>query len=125
MGIKSVLFIVALFLLSSCSYEERASNPGKALVFIVDGNAVDEPKFETFVVTEDNPLAWFQETKEKRYQQNMRRSMEDYEDEQEEIELKQKLANVRRIVENDFGQSVLVVGYDKELDNPDFKEVDY
>jgi len=124
MGIKSILFIVALFLLSSCSYEKPVSNPGKALIFIVDGNAVDEPKFEIFVITEDNPLGWYEETREKRYRQSMRRSMDEYEDNLEESELRNRFANVRRIIVNEFGQSEFVIGYDKELDNPDFKKVE-
>jgi len=95
------------------------------LIFIVDGYTVDEPKFETFVVTEDNPLAWFEQTREKRYRQNMRRSMDEYKNDLEESEFRNRFANVRRVVENDFGRKEIIVGYDKELDNPDFKEVDY
>jgi uncharacterized protein YheU (UPF0270 family) len=122
MRVKFVLFVIALFLLSSCAYEQTVdNNPGKALLFVVND---DKPEFETFVVGEGNDLGWYEQTKQKRYRQNLRRSIDDYEDEQEEIAFRQKFANVRRIVENDFGQSVLVVGYDKELDNPGFEEVD-
>ena len=122
MRVKIVLFILSLFLLSSCTYEQTADNSqGKALIFIVNN---DDSNMKTFVVEEENDLAWLEQTKQERYKQSLRRSIEDYEDEQEEIAFRQKFTNVRRIVENDFGQSELIVGYDKDLDNPDFEEVD-
>jgi|TARA_B100001964_G_scaffold244993_1_gene329253 hypothetical protein len=121
MRVKIVLFILGLFLLSSCAYEQPAdNNQGKAMIFIVNNDASN---VKTFVVYGEDDLAWLEQTKQERYKQNLRRSIDDYEDEQEEIAFRQKFANVRRIVENDFGQSELITGYDKDLDNPDFEEV--
>tara|TARA_Y100000310_G_scaffold231819_1_gene234526 strand:+ start:5883 stop:6323 length:441 start_codon:yes stop_codon:yes gene_type:complete len=123
MGVKSILWVFVLLFLVSCSYEETVNEQqSKPLIFVVDGNDIED-KTKTFVVTEDSPLTWFEQTKEERYKKNMIRSLKDYKDEQEEIAFRQKFANVRRVVENDFGQSVLISGYDKELDNPKFKEV--
>jgi len=119
MRVKLILLVIALFLLSSCNFQQNNEQQGKTVTYVIE-----EPKPKIFVIGEENTLSWFDETKQQRYQQNLRRYIEDYEDEQEEFELKNKLKNVRRIVEDDFGNDELLIGYDKELDNPDFKEVD-
>ena len=124
MRVKSILFVIALFFLASCSYEQPINNDqGEALIFIIDENNI-EPQIKTFVIEEKNPLAWFDETKQQRYQQNLRRNIEEYEDDQEEIAFRQRFANVRRIIVNDLGESELIIGYNKELDNPDFEKVE-
>ena len=115
-----MIFIIALFLLSSCTYEP--AQQGKPVLYIVDD--IQETQVKTFVIGETNDLAWYAQTKQQRYKQNLRRSIDDYEDEQEEFELKSKLSNVRRTFDNDFGEKELIIGYNKELDNPDFKEIE-
>jgi len=125
MRVTFILLIVALFLIASCSYEqpidEKQSN---ALIFIVGDNIIPEPKIKTFVVGNDDKLAWFEETKQRRYHKNLRRYTKDYEDDLEEFEFRTKFKNVRRTIINDFDETELIFGYDKERDNPDFKKVD-
>ncbi len=55
----------------------------------------------------------------------MKRKMCENRDFGPKIAFRQKFANVRRIIDNDLGESELIIGYDKGLDNPNFKEVDY
>ena len=135
MRVKLILLVIALFLLSSCSYEQNSDQieQQELLIFVIDESQITEqpiepkiniPKMKVFVIEESTGLEWFDETKQQRYQQNLRRYTDEYEDEQEEFEIKNKLKNVRRIVEDDFGDDELIIGFDKELDNPDFKEVD-
>jgi hypothetical protein len=50
---------------------------------------------------------------------NKMRALREFENEEEEFEIKSKMKNVRRVIDDE-----LIVGYDKELDNPDFKEVE-
>ena len=119
MRVKLILLVITLFLLSSCNYEQNNEQQGKTVTYVIE-----EPKPKIFAIGEENTLSWFDETKQQRYQQNLRRYVDEYEDEQEEFEIKNKLKNVRRIVEDDFGDKELIIGFDKELDNPDFKEVD-
>jgi len=120
MRVKLILLVIALFLLSSCNYEQNNEQQGKTVTYIIE-----EPKLKILIIGEGNTLSWFDETKQQRYQQNLRRYIDEYEDKQEEFEIKNKLKNVKRIVEDDFGNEELIIGFDKELDNPDFKEVDY
>ena len=119
MGIKLILFslcvIAALFIVSCTS--EPEIEPSVPAIYIV--SPVTEPQVKTFVVIEQDSSAWFEETKEKRHKLNMIRYAEDYKDELEEFEFKSKLSNVRRTVDNE-----LIIGYDKELDNPRWEEVD-
>ena len=123
MRVKLILFVIVLSFLAGCTYEQPINNDPGPSIFIIDENNI-EPQIKTFVVVEDSPLAWFEETKHQRYRQNLRRNIEEYHDDQEEIALRQQFANVRRIIEDDSGETKLIIGYDKELDNPDFKEVD-
>ena len=123
MRVKLILFVIVLSFLAGCTYEQPINNDPGPSIFIIDENNI-EPQIKTFVVVEDSPLAWFEETKHQRYRQNLRRNIEEYHDDQEEIALRQRFANVRRIIEDDSGETELIIGYDKELDNPDFKEVD-
>lgn len=123
MRVKLILFIIGLLLIVSCTSEPeiKVSVP---VIYVVGESQAAEPQVKTFVIGEENSLAWFEETKQERYRQNLRRSIDDHEDEQEEFEFKSRFSNVRRIIENELGQSELIVGYDKELDNPGFEEVD-
>ncbi|MDP7244699.1 MAG: hypothetical protein QF568_05115 [Flavobacteriales bacterium] len=118
MGVKlilSILFVIGLFLIVSCTSEPKVE-PSVPTIYIA--GAVEEPQVKTFVVGEENSLSWIEETKEKRHELNMIRYSEEYEDELEEFELKSRLKNVRRSVDNE-----LIVGFDDELDNPRWKEV--
>jgi len=135
MRVKLILFVIALFLLSSCNYEQSTDQieQQEPMIFVVDESQITEqsiepkiniPKMKVFVIEESTGLEWLQETKDQRHKQNMRRYFDEYEDDQEEFELKNKFKNVRRIVEDDFGDKELIIGFDKDLDNPDFKDVD-
>jgi len=119
MRVKLILLVIVLFFLSSCNFQQNNEQQGKTVTYVIE-----EPKTKIFVIGEENTLSWFDETKQQRYQQNLRRYIDEDKDEQEEFEIKNKLKNVRRIVEDDFGDKELLIGYDKELDNPDFKEID-
>lgn len=130
-----MLFVFSIFLLSSCSFEQdnvQNNVQHELLIFVVDESQVNEqlveadiaPKMNVFVIEEDNNLRWFEETEKQRYDQNIRRALEDYYDEQEEFEFRTRLKNVNRVFDNEFDERELVVGYIPELDNPDFKEVD-
>ncbi|MBI2208779.1 hypothetical protein HYU50_04770 [Candidatus Woesearchaeota archaeon] len=112
-----VLSVLAIFLLSSCAYEQPV--PAAPKVYVVDESmAAEKGQPKTFVVEENAPLAWNTETKEKRSELNKIRALREDKDEQEEFYYESTYKNVRRIVDDE-----LVVGYKKELDNPDFKEV--
>ena len=56
---------------------------------------------------------------EKRNELNKIRALRDDEDDQEEFEFKSRLKNVKRSIDGE-----MIIGYEQELDNPDFKEVD-
>jgi len=120
MGVKSILPLLlilgALFIVSCTSQEEIKPNPKLYIV--------EEPKPLIFVIGEENPISWIDSTKPQRQELNMIRALRDYEDDLEEFEFESRLSNVRRIIVNDFGQSELIVGYEKELDNPGFEKVD-
>ena len=119
MGIKLILFslfVVGLLLIVSCTSEPKIE-PSVPAIYIVDQTA-EEPQVKTFVVGEKSDLAWYEETKQQRYEQNMRRFMDEYGDEQEEFELKSKLSNVRRAVDGE-----VLFGFDEELDNSRWEEV--
>jgi len=124
MRVKLILFIIGLSLIVSCTSEPEIKT-SMPVIYIVGESQIAESQVKTFVIEEESPLSWFEETKQQRYKQNLRRAIDEYEDEQEEFEFKTKLRNVRRIIEDEFGDSELIVGYDKELDNPEFKKVDY
>lgn len=109
-----MLFVIAVFLLSSCTYEQTEVQ-GQPLMFIVE----EGPK--VFVIEEHKDLTWFDETKQQRYEHNLRRNIDEDEDELKEFEIKTKLKNVRRSFENNVGEVELIIGYDKDLDNPEFE----
>lgn len=114
MGVKLLLagFIVGLLLLVSCTSgpQEKSALPKLYIV--------EEPQAKFFVVGGKNPMGWVEETKSRRNELNSARALREDKDEQEEFEIKSKLKNVRRIVDGK-----LIVGFDKEIDNPKFKEV--
>ena len=116
-----ILSALAIFLLTSCAYEQPI--PQSPKIYLVDEQgsvemtALEKPK--AFVVVEEDDFVWLQEENEKRSELNKIRALRDFEDEQEEFDFESKYSNVRRIIDDE-----LVVGYKKELDNPDFKEVE-
>jgi len=108
MRVKLVLFVLSIFLLSSCSYEQDTAQNNvqqELLIFVVDESQVNEqlieadivPKMNVFVIEGDDNLRWFEETGKQRYDQYIRRSLEDYYDEQEEFEYRTRLKNVNRV----------------------------
>lgn len=80
---------------------------------------VEEPQPKIFVTGETSPFEWVEQTKSIRNELNSARALREDKDKQEEFEIKSKLKNVRRVIDGEF-----IVGYDKEIDNPEFKEVD-
>lgn len=120
MGIKlilSILFVVGLLFIVSCTSEPKIETSVPAIY--IAGQIAEEPQVKIFVVREKSDLAWYEETKQQRYEQNMRRFMDEDEDKQEEFELKSKLSNVRRAVDDE-----VLFGFDEELDNSRWEEVD-
>ena len=120
------LFIASLILLSSCAYEPVNEPQSELMIFVVDGLTETQlqiptmPETQTFVVKEHDPLSWFKKTGKARHYLNVIRFVNEDKDELEEFEIKTRLRNVVRSVDNE-----LIIGFNKELDNPDFKEVDY
>lgn len=112
-----VLSALGIFLLSSCAYEQPV--PAAPKVYFVDESMeTKKEQAKTFVVEENAPLALDEGTKEKRSELNKMRALREDKDEQEEFSYESAYKNVRRIIDDE-----LVVGYKKELDNPEFKEV--
>ena len=120
MGVKITLFslfiIVTLFIVGCISKPEI--EPSVPAIYIVS-SVGEEPQIQTFIVGEEDPLAWLDETKTQRHELNTIRSIREDEDNQEEFEIKSKLKNVVRSVDNE-----LIIGYDEELDNPRWVEVE-
>ena len=111
------LSVLVIFLLSSCAYEPPI--PSAPKVYVVDeAMAAEQGQPKIFVVEENAPLALDAGTKEKRSGLNKIRALKENKDEQEEFSYESKYKNVRRVIDDE-----LVVGYRKELDNPEFKEV--
>ena len=120
MGVKLILPLFLIFvslLIISCTSEIDVKPEPKLYI-------VEEPQPKVFVVGEKSNIAWIDATKPQRHQLNTIRALRDYDDELEEFEFESRLSNVRRIIKNDFKQRELVVGYDKDLDNPGFEKVD-
>lgn len=110
MRVKLLLFSIFLVFIASCTYEGQ----NKATIY-----TIEESEPTVFVVGEDIPSTWEKDTMQHRNELNKIRALRDFEDKEEEFEIKSKMKNVRRVIDDK-----LVVGYDKELDNPDFKEVE-
>ena len=124
MGVKLVLcslFVIGLLLLSSCTYEQPVKEQQwEPIIYVVGEPQISEqPQVKTFVIEEKDSLSWAEETKPKRIELNTIRALREDEDSQKEFELKSKLSNVRRTVDDE-----LIIGYDEELDNPRWMEVD-
>jgi len=106
MRVKLLILMLILSFVVSC-----ASEPTK------------QSTFQTQKVSEvsegEGPFNWYYESEERREELNKIRLEREDKETLEEFERKSELSNVRRIIDNE-----LVIGYDKELDDPDFKEVD-
>ncbi|MBW2976180.1 hypothetical protein KY347_01905 [Candidatus Woesearchaeota archaeon] len=114
MGVKlviSALLALCLLLVASCT--TKPQDVSMPAIYIIK-----EQQPKTFVVGGTGPLSWEKETRQERNELNKIRALREYEDEQEEFELKSKLSNVRRIIDHE-----LVVGYDEELDDTRWVEV--
>ena len=116
-----ILSALAIFLLTSCAYEQPI--PQSPKIYLVDEQgsvemtALEKPK--AFVVVEEDDFVWLQEENEKRSELNKIRALREDKDKQEEFSYESLYKNVRRIIDDE-----MIVGYVKELDNPEFKEVD-
>ena len=108
MRVKLLLLVLVLVLLNSCTYQQQS---GKVYV-------VEETQPKIYVVEEKAPLAWEKDSLQFRNQLNKWRALRDFNDEQEEFDFKSRFKNVGRIVDDE-----LLIGYKKEIDNPEFKEV--
>lgn len=120
------LLIVSVTFLSSCTYEQPATEPQNTpLIFVVDGSTETQLQIptisqtQTFVVGEENPLEWFKKTGKARHNLNVIRFVDEDNDELEEFEIKTRLRNVVRSFDDE-----VIIGFDKELDNPEFRDVD-
>lgn len=113
-----ILSVLAIFLLSSCTYEQPAVSAPKVYI-VSDAAAIEKESQKTFVVGEESLLELETDSKQKRNEFNKIRALRDFEDNQEEFDFESRYSNVRRIIDDE-----LVRGYIPELDNPDFKEVD-
>jgi len=108
MRVKLILFVLGLILITSCTTEQ----PAKTVTYVVE-----EKQPLVFVVEQEDPLAWEKDTKQKRFDLNVFRSLRDFEDEQKEFEIKSRLFDVRRFIDGE-----IIIGFDEDLDNPDFKD---
>ena len=113
MRVKLILLVLVIFFLASCTPKQAANEQGKPAIYVVEG-----PMAKTFVVGEKDPLAWEEQTKSKRSGLNSARALREDNDTQVEFKIKNKLSNVVRSVDNK-----LIIGFDKEIDNPVWKEV--
>ena len=124
MGVKTIILLLlvlgvliagSLLFLVSCDCEKPSYKQGKPVIYIVE-----EPKPIVYVVGEgDSSISWIEESGSQRHELNLIRAIREDEEGQELFELESKLSNVRRIVDHE-----LVLGYDEELDDPRWKEVD-
>lgn len=115
-----IILLGSLFIASCTSGSEnqaqQQAQPYAPVIYVVEEQD-EQPK--VFVVEEKAPLGWYEETKEQRNELNIIRNIKEDEDEQKEFELESKLSNVRRNIDDK-----LIIGYDEEIDNTRWKEVD-
>ena len=124
MGVKTIILLLlflgvliagSLLFLVSCNCEKPVYQQAKPAIYVVE-----EPKPIVYVVGDgDDSISWIEESGPQRHELNSIRAIREDEEEQELFELESKLSNVRRIVDHE-----LVIGYDEELDDPRWKEVD-
>ena len=116
MGVKLILPIllaIGMLFIVSCASEIQ-EKPGVPKLYIAE-----EPNAKIFITGEASPFEWVEQIKPIRNGLNSARALREDKDEQEEFEIKSKLKNVRRTVDGK-----LIAGFDEEIDNPRFKEVD-
>ena len=107
-----VLSSALLFTLTfSCEAEQVQSAPK---IFIVE-----ESQDKTYIVEENDPLAWYEDTRDERLELNTIRYALESEDEQEEFDIRSRYSNVVRIIDGE-----LFIGYDEELDDIRWKELE-
>jgi hypothetical protein len=121
MGVKlklSILLVFGALLISSCSFE-TLDKKAKPRLYVAE-----EAGPKTFVVGDKGDFGWIDNTRVHRQALNELRALRDYEDDIEEFEIESRLSNVGRSFVNDLDQSVFIVGFDEELDDPGFEKVD-
>jgi hypothetical protein len=123
MGVKifasmliAVSILIALILFLVLSLDSGAGEKVVMPTVYIIGAAA-EPKPETFEIGNGNPAMAIDSNAEISNLNRIRATIEDNET-QQEFNLKSRLSNVKRIIDDK-----LVVGYNKEMDNPKFKEV--
>ena len=102
--------LVAMLFLASCSAEPTKEPEPK--IFIVEEKEpirfVVEEGPKVFEVAQDNPLAWYDESREKRDNLTRTRAIKEFEDDETVYEIEHRYQNVRRVIDDK-----LVVGYDE------------
>lgn len=109
MEVKFMILVIVLILIAGCTSQEPIS---KTYV-------IEDKDPNVFEIEEAGSLDWLKATEERRTELNEIRALREDKDNLEEFEFESTYKNVRRIIDDE-----LVIGYVKELDNPDFKEVD-
>ena len=110
MRVKLALFVLVLIFITSCTSEQ----PAKTVTYVVE-----EKQPLVFIVEQEDPFAWEKDTRQKRFEINKERKLREFEEDEEEFEIKSRLFDVRRFIDGE-----IIIGFDEDLDNPDFKEVD-
>lgn len=118
MKVKVFALLALALLLSSCGNEEQQPQ-GK--VYVVDGlgNEYAPQKPSAYVVVEDNQFTWLEGKEAAIDDLNSMRNSRYLADKEEEFHYEATYRNVRRFVDDE-----ITIGYIKEIDNPEFKEVD-
>ncbi len=113
---KQLLFFIAcvgcLLLLSACAPDPIPEQK----TYIIEEK---KPAAKVFEVDEENPNAWYDESRKDRLAMNSNRSQREYQDEQEEFERRAEMHGVHRTVDGE-----VIVGYDPDLDSDGLRDVD-
>jgi len=104
-----LLSLTVLFLVASCTTKEV----GKQVTYVIE-----EKQPIVFVVEHNSPVTWTQNTMKERNDLNTIRAIREDNDEQELFEKQTKLKNLRRSYDGE-----VIFGFDGDLDNPYFEEV--
>ncbi|MBL7055929.1 hypothetical protein ISS07_03385 [Candidatus Woesearchaeota archaeon] len=107
MRVKLLLFSVLVLFLVSCTSQQEIKKQELGLEIPNE-----------FDVEQENNLGWEEASRDERQKLNELRALRDDEEDLEEFEYESRLSNVRMSVDGET-----IIGYDEDLDNPDFKEV--
>ena len=102
--------LFSMLFLASCSpeNEDKVSKPTTY--------AIEEVQPQIYVIEHDIDPLMEKTSIEKRNELNRIRALREDKDDLEEFEFKSRYSNVRRSIDGE-----VVFGYDKDIDNPDFK----